>query len=633
MPAQGHDADPRGCLHHRPCGGLQWVTLSPSNVWSAMSSTTRVEAPGDAELISAVRGGDTDAYGVLFERHVEAARRLARQLVSAGDVEDLVSEAFVKVLQVLQRGGGPDVAFRAYLLTAVRRLRVDRLRATSRLHTTDDMEMFDPGVPFRDTAVEGFESATAARAFASLPERWQLVLWHTEVEGQKPADVAPLLGMSANSVSALAYRAREGLRQAYLNEHASELDDESCQWTKAHLGAYIRNGISRRDAGKVEDHLGHCRTCAAIYLELSEVNSNLGAVLAPLLLGGVGAAYAASATGAAAPVGLLGLLDRARDLVAGHSQVAAVVGVTSVVAIGGGTFLALQDGPPPPAAVSGEQAGSPRAGDDAGSLAARSPSAGDGSSTRVSVSNRAGRTAGVGATTASTDEGSTDPADAATPGADTTPDAGTDPTAASPQDTPGTTTDPTTGATGSPTGTEGPTSGTTTQGPGPGGAPTSAAAPPTAAGNPTTTGGGTPTQGPATGPASTPAATPPAEPTAPPAPPSPVPTTDAPPPRNLAVSVAVRALNSRTAELSGAVTGVRAGESVTVEVSGRLVNFQSTDARCVDAAVMRCTVTDARPFAVLAVAANLDPVVTFTVLGAAGPGNDPADDSVRVTWD
>jgi len=41
-------------------------------------------------------------------------------------VEDLVSEAFVKVLQVLQRGGGPDVAFRAYLLTAVRRLRVDR---------------------------------------------------------------------------------------------------------------------------------------------------------------------------------------------------------------------------------------------------------------------------------------------------------------------------------------------------------------------------------------------------------------------------------------------------------------------------------------------------------------------------
>ena len=52
------------------------------------------EAPGDAELISAVRAGDTDAYGELFARHVEAARRLARQLVPAGDVDDLVSEAF-----------------------------------------------------------------------------------------------------------------------------------------------------------------------------------------------------------------------------------------------------------------------------------------------------------------------------------------------------------------------------------------------------------------------------------------------------------------------------------------------------------------------------------------------------------
>ena len=89
----------------------------------------RIDGPGDAELISAVRGGDVDAYGELFARHVDAARRLARQLVAAGDADDLVSEAFAKVLVVLQRGGGPDLAFRAYLLTAVRRLHVDRIRA------------------------------------------------------------------------------------------------------------------------------------------------------------------------------------------------------------------------------------------------------------------------------------------------------------------------------------------------------------------------------------------------------------------------------------------------------------------------------------------------------------------------
>ena len=295
-----------------------------------MSQTLpRIDGPGDAELISAVRGGDLDAYGDLFERHVGAARALARQLVSHGDADDLVSDAFAKVLGVLQRGGGPDLAFRAYLLTAIRRLHIDKIRATSRVHTTDDMEKFDPGMPFQDTAVEGFENAAAAAAFASLPERWQLVLWHTEVEGQKPAEVGELLGMSANSVSALAYRAREGLRQAYLNSHATEFEeDATCRWTHNHLGAYVRNGVSRRDAVKIEDHLDECRKCMAIYLELTEVNSNLGAILAPLLLGGAAAGYVASV---GAPGGLLGLLSNLKAQV--NPVVAGVAAAT--VAAGG----------------------------------------------------------------------------------------------------------------------------------------------------------------------------------------------------------------------------------------------------------------------------------------------------------
>ena len=308
----------------------------------------------DAELISAVRGGDADAYGDLFDRHVTAARRLARQLVPPADAEDLVSEAFAKVLSLLQRGQGPDLAFRAYLLTAIRRLHVDRIRANARVQPTDDLEPFDPGVPFRDTAVEGFENAAAAKAFASLPERWQAVLWHTEVEGQKPAEVAVLLGMSANSVSALAYRAREGLRQAFLTMHLQELEDDACAWTHQNLGAYVRNGISRRDATKVEHHLTECRRCTALYLELTEVNSNLSGLLAPLLLGGAAAAYAGSSTGLAAGLaslkaGILVLLDRGKDFVAAHAPASAAAGVATVVAVGGGAFLMTQDPQPAPA--------------------------------------------------------------------------------------------------------------------------------------------------------------------------------------------------------------------------------------------------------------------------------------------
>ncbi|MFC4783803.1 sigma-70 family RNA polymerase sigma factor [Nocardioides sp. MAHUQ-72] len=295
-----------------------------------MSTTLpRLDEPADAELISAVRGGDVDAYGELYRRHVESARRLARQLVGGPDVDDLVSEAFAKVLVVLQRGGGPDLAFRAYLLTAVRRLHVDRFRATARLRPTDDLTPFDPGIPFRDTAVEGFESGAAARAFASLPERWQLVLWHTEVEGQKPAEVAPLLGLSPNSVSALAYRAREGLRQAFLCMHAQDTVDAACRETQGRLGPYVRGGLSRRDARRVEEHVTGCRRCAAVLLELTEINAGLAGLLAPTLLGAAATAYVGSAGGSAATGALLGLLGRARDLLLAHAPASAVAGVAA----------------------------------------------------------------------------------------------------------------------------------------------------------------------------------------------------------------------------------------------------------------------------------------------------------------
>ena len=338
-----------------------------------------LDAPSDAELISRVRGGDADAYGLLFARHVDAARRLARQLVRGPDSDDLVSDAFTKVMGALQRGGGPDIAFRAYLLTAVRRLHVDRVRAQARLTPSEDLSEFDPGVPFQDTVVEQFESGAAARAFASLPERWQMVLWHLEVERQKPAEIAPLLGMTANSVSALAYRAREGLRQAFLSAHLAEAEDADCCWVIEHLGAHVRKGLSKRDSGKVETHLEGCRSCSAMYLELEEVNSDLSGLIAPLLLGGLAAGYLGATGSGVAAGGVVALLDRAKDFVLANivpvaaGTTAAGVATAVVVAGGVGSGGRSQDpdvSAPPAASVSNEPASAELGSDSGASNAA-----------------------------------------------------------------------------------------------------------------------------------------------------------------------------------------------------------------------------------------------------------------------
>jgi RNA polymerase sigma factor (sigma-70 family) len=307
-----------------------------------VTATGVLDERGDATLIAAVRDGDTDAYGVLFERHVDAARRLARTLAPDGDADDLVAEAFAKVLPMLVRGEGPDLAFRAYLLTAVRRLNVDRHRTLARTRPTDDEAVLDAGQPFSDTAVAGFESAAAARAFASLPERWQLVLWHTEVEGQRPAEVAPLLGLSANAVSQLAHRAREGLRQAFVSMHVQESGDarEACQTTRANLGAYIRAGLSGRESSRVSAHLECCRPCTAIYLELLEVDHDLRGLLAPLLLGCSAAAYLSDVPVSVAPTALasIGGFLKTGPVKVLAGTAAAGLTVTALV-LGGGALI------------------------------------------------------------------------------------------------------------------------------------------------------------------------------------------------------------------------------------------------------------------------------------------------------
>ncbi|KZM33501.1 sigma-70 family RNA polymerase sigma factor [Oerskovia enterophila] len=247
----------------------------------------------DAELITAVRGGDHSAFGALYERHAAAARTVARQYVhSSSDADDVVSEAFAKVLGILQTGGGPDVTFRAYLFTVVRRLSYDLVNGVRRTQPTDDVETFEtafgPMASTEDPTLQGFERSIVTKAYRGLPERWQAVLWYTEVEEMNPAQIAPLLGLSANGVSALAYRAREGLRQAYLQQHLTGAASEGCEVVNPLLGSYVRGGLAKRENAKVDAHLEGCGECRGLVLELGDVSHGMRAVIAPLVFGVAG---------------------------------------------------------------------------------------------------------------------------------------------------------------------------------------------------------------------------------------------------------------------------------------------------------------------------------------------------------
>jgi RNA polymerase sigma factor (sigma-70 family) len=297
-------------------------------------------APSDAELIARVRAGSDSAFSVLYQRHVSAARAAARSLgASRSDVDDLASEAFTRVLSALRRGGGPEVAFRPYLMTCVRNAFYDKGRKDGRVDVPGEVPE-DVNMALLNVPPDSEDARLVAAAFASLPERWQMVLWHTEVEGRPAAEVGPLLGLAPNAVAALAYRAREGLRQAYLQAHLQLPPPDACRDTVTKLGAYVRDGLSARDRRHVDDHLKACERCTALLLELQEVSTSLRGVLVPILLGASGTAFVAhlaSSGGVAAVLRWRPRGPKAQVAVAA-GVVAGVVGVAVAVAAltGGG---------------------------------------------------------------------------------------------------------------------------------------------------------------------------------------------------------------------------------------------------------------------------------------------------------
>ncbi len=324
--------------------------------------------PSDESLVSLARAGDRSAFAQLWQRHARSGLRVARQFTSSIDADDLVSEAYVRIYQRVLAGGGPDGAFRPYLYTTIRNL-ASRWGGDRRDVNVDDIGDFEDPRAVEDPAAIALDRTLTVRAFRALPERWQSVLWYTEVEGMDPHEVAPILGLTANGVAALSYRAREGLRKAWLQAHVSDATASGeCQWAIARLGDFARNGLTARERTRVSDHLATCARCSIISEEVEEVGSHLALVLLPLLLGGIAgggllaslgapaSAVAATLTPAVPPAFLAGSGALAAPTVTAGltaSGIAApLIGTLAVAMVVSGGLAASNVSPEPPAPAS-----------------------------------------------------------------------------------------------------------------------------------------------------------------------------------------------------------------------------------------------------------------------------------------
>lgn len=266
-----------------------------------MPTSSVLDPRPDEALISATRAGDTDAFAELYRRHHDSAGRTAGAMSrTRSDAEDAVADAFMRVLRALRAGSGPDQAFRPYLLTTVRHVCYDRTARRGRESPTASIDdaagAGEPQhAPGADDANDP-DRALVLEAFRRLPERWQTVLWHLDVEGETPIDVASILGLAPNAVSALAYRAREGLRQEFINVHLRSTTDEACYECRSALGGYVRSKLCAREQARIERHLDECTECHDLLPEIRDLNQLLRSAMVPAILGISPAALARRST-------------------------------------------------------------------------------------------------------------------------------------------------------------------------------------------------------------------------------------------------------------------------------------------------------------------------------------------------
>jgi RNA polymerase sigma-70 factor (ECF subfamily) len=161
-------------------------------------------------LVDLARGGDTEAFGMLYDHyHASVYRFLYYRVGSVALAEDLTSETFFRALRSMAsfRWQGKD--FGAWLMTIARNLTTDHYKSgrTRLEYATEDMSD-------HDSVAEGPESTVLAsltneallKALRELPTEQQECLIMRFLQGLSIAETAKVLGRSDGAVKQLQLR-------------------------------------------------------------------------------------------------------------------------------------------------------------------------------------------------------------------------------------------------------------------------------------------------------------------------------------------------------------------------------------------------------------------------------------------
>ena len=199
----------------------------PAEIPTGSVPGTTKDRVTDLELVERAQRGDSDAFGVLVERHHRAALRAAVAALGAVDeADDAVQEAWIAARDRLAGFRG-DAAFRTWLLAIVWHKATDRRRGVGRwVRRLISMDADAgtpgaavPGVAFtaagpspESAALDGERQRTIARLVRALPPKLRDPLVLVGSGDYSYDDVAAMLAAPVGTVKWRVSEARRQLR-------------------------------------------------------------------------------------------------------------------------------------------------------------------------------------------------------------------------------------------------------------------------------------------------------------------------------------------------------------------------------------------------------------------------------------
>jgi RNA polymerase sigma-70 factor (ECF subfamily) len=194
---------------HVHVADILWMSLR------GQGGTSMMILNDDSHALKKLREFDPQTVGSIYDQYFPEVYRYVRYRINDDTIaEDIASEVFVRLLEAMRKGQGPQSSLKGWLIATASNMVNDHLRRQYRRHTEELSDVLpdnEPGVPMQVDERE--ETRVVKAAFARLTSEQQHVLALRFGLGFSLEETAAQMKKNANAIKALQFRALTSLQR------------------------------------------------------------------------------------------------------------------------------------------------------------------------------------------------------------------------------------------------------------------------------------------------------------------------------------------------------------------------------------------------------------------------------------